>query len=141
MPRSRRLPPIAQAEEFGRDRGRRRFVPNSTILRVAALIGFLALVLLAFGSKPSEMAEPGEEARFMASSGGSGLPQITSAPAGRAFPAGQFPMPGLPLPGMLQSVAPGAAPVLPGLPLQGGIQLDHLSEFLPKVLSVARQAL
>jgi hypothetical protein len=87
------------------------------------------------------MAEPGEDARFMASNGGSRLPQITSAPGGGAFPGIQFPMPGLALPGALQTGAPGATPSLPGLSLPGGIQLDRLPEILPQALNAARQAL
>jgi len=141
MPRYRRLPPLAQAEDFGRGRGRRARLSGRTILRVAALVGFVALVLFAFGSERNEMAEPGEEARFMASNGDSRLPQITAAPGGGAFPGIRLPLTGLPLPGMRQSAAPGAAPTLPELSLPGGIHLDRLPEILPQAFSAARKAL
>lgn len=146
VPRSRRLPPIAEAEELDRPRGRRRRLSGVSILRVAALLGVLALLLFAFGSEPNGVAEPGEDARFMASNGGSRLPQVTATPgAGTpgagAFPELRFPMPGLPLPGTLQSGPPGTPSALPGLSLPGGIELDRLPEILPQALSAARQAL
>ena len=141
MPRSRRLPPIARAEEVEPPRGRRRRLSVGTILRMAALMGFLALLLFAFGSEPNGVAEPGEEARFMASNGSSHLPQINSTPGAGGFPGIQFPMPALPLPGQLQSGAPNVPSSLPGLSLPGGLDLNRLPELLPRALSAARQAL
>jgi hypothetical protein len=141
MPRSRRLPPIARAEEVEPPRRRRRRLSAGTVLRLAALVGFLALLLFAFGSEPNGVAEPGEDARFMASNGSDRLPQIGPAPGAGGFAGIRFPMSGLPLPGPLQPGAQNVPTSLPGLSLPGGLDLNRLPELLPQALSAARQAL